>query len=81
MDTLKDPGKTRVVKNLPLPPHRPLSPDVLFKDGVIQVNLLKDFLRKEGRIALDDYKKIVRQAAIIFSTSFVTKEANLILSW
>jgi serine/threonine-protein phosphatase 2B catalytic subunit len=51
MELLKDPGNTRVCKGLPLPPHRPLRQELLFQKNGINLGLLKDFLRKEGRIA------------------------------
>lgn len=51
MELLKDPGNTRVCKGLPLPPQRPLRHDLLFPNNTINIALLKDFLRKEGRIA------------------------------
>jgi hypothetical protein len=51
MELLKDPGNTRVFKGLPLPPHRPLKSEMLFQKGGIQVPLLKEFLKKEGRVA------------------------------
>lgn len=60
MELLKDPGNTRVFKGLPLPPHRPLKTDIIFHKNGIQINILKDFLKKEGRIALEDYKRILR---------------------
>jgi hypothetical protein len=52
MELLKDPGNTRVFKGLPLPPQRPLKSDILFQKTGIQINILKDFLKKEGRISL-----------------------------
>ena len=60
MELLKDPGNTRIVKGLPLPPQRPLKSDLIFQNNIIQASLIKDFLRKEGRISLEDYKKIVK---------------------
>lgn len=66
MELLKDPGNTRVFKGLPLPPQRPLKADILFQKNGIQINILKDFLKKEGRIALEDYKRILREAMHVF---------------
>jgi len=60
MELLKDPGNTRVFKGLPLPPQRPLKSELLFQKAGIQINVLKDFLKKEGRIAVEDYKRLVR---------------------
>jgi hypothetical protein len=42
--------------------------DLLFQGGLVQVALLKEFLKKEGRIAIEDFKRIVREATQIFST-------------
>lgn len=78
MDLLKDPGNTRVFKGLPLPPQRPLKTELLYQKGVIQVNLLKDFLKKEGRIALEDYKRIVQEAIHVFSNSSATQNHSQI---
>jgi hypothetical protein len=60
MELLKDPGNTRVFKGLPLPPQRPLRTELLFQKNGIQVGLLKEFLKKEGKVAFDDYRRIVR---------------------
>jgi hypothetical protein len=60
MELLKDPGNTRVFKGLPLPPSRPLRSEMLFPKGGVNVSLLKEFLKKEGRVSLDDYRRIVR---------------------
>lgn len=69
MELLKDPGNTRVFKGLPLPPQRPLKTELLFQKSGIQVGLLKEFLKKEGKVAFDDYRRIVREATHIFSTT------------
>lgn len=78
MDLLKDPGNTRVFKGLPLPPQRPLKTELLYQKGVIQVNLLKDFLKKEGRIALEDYKRIIHEAIHVFSNCSATQNHSQI---
>jgi hypothetical protein len=41
MELLKDPTQSRVVKDLPLPPQKPLRSDLLFQNNKIQVPLLK----------------------------------------
>ena len=41
MELLKDPGNTRKVKDLPLPPSKPLRSDYLYQKGRIQVGTLK----------------------------------------
>ena len=50
METLKDPNNTRVVKNLPLPPQKPLPNAYIFEGGKVDWQLLHSFLKKEGRI-------------------------------
>jgi hypothetical protein len=76
MEFLKDPGNTRVFKGLPLPPSRPLRTEFLFQKGIIQVGLLKEFLKKEGRVAFDDYRRIVKEAIHVFSTGSVIQNLN-----
>ena len=70
---MKDPGSTRVFKGLPLPPQKPLKSELLFQGGSVQVTLLKEFLKKEGRISFEDYRRIVREATQVFSTSTVSR--------
>jgi hypothetical protein len=60
MELLKDPGNTRIFKGLPLPPQRPLKSDLLFQKGGVQISVLKDFLKKEGKIAIEDFKRLLR---------------------
>ena len=60
MELLKDPGNTRVFKGLPLPPQKPIKSEILFQGGKLQTNILKEFLKKEGRVSLEDYKRIIR---------------------
>jgi hypothetical protein len=60
MELLKDPGNTRVFKGLPLPPQRPLKSELIFHKTGIQVNSLKEFLKKEGKISVEDFKRILR---------------------
>lgn len=56
MQPLKDPKNTRVVKTLPLPPHKPLPSNEIFKpNNKIDWQLLRTFLKKEGRIERDDF--------------------------
>lgn len=59
MELLKDPGNTRKYKDLPLPPSRPLKTDYLFQKGKLQVGVLKEFLKKEGRLSYEDYRRIL----------------------
>jgi hypothetical protein len=46
MELLKDPENSRIVKSLPLPSHRPLKSELIFQGNIINVALVKDFLRK-----------------------------------
>ncbi len=78
MELLKDPGNTRVFKGLPLPPHRPLRSELLFRKGTVQVGLLKDFLKREGRMHNEDYCKIIREATQLFSKQMAIKNLNQI---
>ena len=41
MELLKDPGNTRKVKDLPLPPAKPLRSETLFVKGKVNVGTLK----------------------------------------
>jgi hypothetical protein len=41
---------------------------MLFQKTGIQVGMLKEFLKKEGKVAVEDFKRIVREATHIFST-------------
>ena len=67
MELLKDPGSTRIYKGLPLPPNKPLKSELLFQGGKVQLVLLKEFLKKEGRVNFEDYCRIITQAAQVFS--------------
>jgi serine/threonine-protein phosphatase 2B catalytic subunit len=67
MEPLKDPKSDRVVKTVPLPPHRPLSSELLFGGKPINWELLRDHLKKEGRVQLDDILKILDMASEILS--------------
>jgi hypothetical protein len=76
MELLKDPGNTRVFKGLPLPPQRPLRSELLWQKGALQVGLLKEFLKKEGRVGIEDYKRVVREVTAVFSKVGVTQREN-----
>lgn len=68
MELLKDPYGNRVVKNLPLPPQRPLATEQIFKDSVVDWRLLRSYLKKEGRITKNDFHTLIKTAISIFST-------------
>ena len=69
MEPLKDPLNNRVVKSLPPPPHRPLSSSLIFKGDKINWSLMRDFLKKEGRIDRKDFMKILDMAIHVFGTA------------
>ncbi len=72
MELLKDPGNTRVFKGLPLPPQKPIKTELLFQNGQVQVPILKEFLKKEGKVRFEDFRRIVSEATQIFSKSIET---------
>ena len=66
VEKLTDPLNDRAVKDLVMPPQRPLSHDKLFKkiDGreVPDINLLRDHLSAEGRLTKADTIQILSTA-------------------
>jgi hypothetical protein len=46
--------------------------------GTVQVGLLKDFLKREGRMHNEDYCKIIREATQLFSKQMAIKNLNQI---
>jgi len=76
MEPLSDPLKDRVVKSVKLPPHKPLTRELMFPDrlkGKPDWKVIRDHLQKEGRIAKEDLIKLVGDANKVFKN-----EANLI---
>mmetsp|Transcript_13514 Transcript_13514/g.25412 ORF Transcript_13514/g.25412 Transcript_13514/m.25412 type:complete len:490 (-) Transcript_13514:1478-2947(-) len=66
-EDLNDPYGDRVVKTLKPPPHRPLEHERLFDDfGKPDWVLLRDWLRREGRISKPDFLEIIAKATEIF---------------
>lgn len=69
MDDLKDPKKDRMVKQLPVPPQRPLATHILFRqNNGVDWQILKEHLRREGRIAAADLIKLIDLVSFIVST-------------
>ncbi|CAD8099262.1 unnamed protein product [Paramecium sonneborni] len=69
MQPLCDPAQDRVVKQVPLPPHRPLDNDLMFpakNQGKPDWKLIKEHLEREGRIAKKEVIKLVTMANKIF---------------
>jgi len=76
MEALSDPNKDRVVKSIKPPPHRPLARNLMFPDKLKNKpdwKLIRDHLQKEGRIAKEDYLKLVKDACKLFKN-----EGNLL---
>jgi hypothetical protein len=62
MEPLKDPDGTRKVKGLPPPPHKPLATHLIFDNNTVNWKLIKDFLKKEGKISKSDFITMIRMA-------------------
>lgn len=71
MDDLKDPKKDRVAKQLPSPPQRPLASHVLFRpNNEVDWQVLRDHLKREGRIAATELIRLLDMVSFIVSNSF-----------
>eukprot|EP00742_Colponemidia_sp_Colp-10_P001050 GILJ01001136.1.p1 GENE.GILJ01001136.1~~GILJ01001136.1.p1 ORF type:complete len:472 (-),score=66.36 GILJ01001136.1:224-1639(-) len=75
MDPLPDPLGDRAVKDVPPPPHFPLSHELLFpkKDGIPDWRLLQKHLTREGRLLKEDVIGVINAAMDIFS-----RESNML---
>jgi serine/threonine-protein phosphatase 2B catalytic subunit len=76
INQLKDPNNTRVVKELPLPPERPLDTAQIFRDNLVDWRLVRQHIKNEGRIAKDDFFTLIIKATAIFSTPSSTQSRN-----
>lgn len=77
MKTLCDPKNDRVVKSVKPPPHKPLSSQLLW-DNASDQNLpnwkiLRNHMKREGKLLKKDIAKIIEVALEIFK-----REGNLI---
>ncbi|KAH0476520.1 MAG: uncharacterized protein KVP18_002617 [Porospora cf. gigantea A] len=75
-DMLPDPYKDRVITEVDAPPNKPLAEELLFpRDRTVPPDwpLLRDFLRREGRIAKEHVLYIVSQV-----TNMLAREPNLL---
>lgn len=75
VEPLADPLQDRVLKSLEPPPHIPLPSNLLFPKGpgsAPDVSVLKNHLKKEGRLQKTDILTIFRQA-----TEVLRKDKNL----
>ena len=74
MELLPDPLKDRVIKEVLPPPQQPIDSSKLFtKNNLINYELLKEHLMKEGKLYKKDLMEIISMAVGIFK-----KESNLV---
>lgn len=75
METLKDPLNDRCLKTLDLPPVGNLSHKLLFseKNNKPNIEVLKNHLKKEGKISKSDFLQIISDASSMFLS-----ESNLL---
>ncbi|CAG9329083.1 unnamed protein product [Blepharisma stoltei] len=68
MEPLSDPLNDRVVKNSTIPPHRPLDHNLLFPDKskIPDTKILREHLKKEGKLHKSDLIQIIESASSIF---------------
>ena len=68
MEELIDPKSDRVVKSLPAPPQRPLTSSNLFlSSNTIDWKLLRDHLKREGRVGTAELVQMLDVAGWIIS--------------
>jgi len=72
MDLLQDPDGTRIVKKLPLPLQRPIDSEAIFQNEVVDWQLIKAHLKKEGRIAKADFHTLIKKGVNIFSKYYLS---------
>ena len=72
MEPLCDPLNNRVKKNVPPPPHKPLPSKLLFKNNQVNWKLLRDFLRREGRVNAEDFTTLINMAINVFGKIILT---------
>ena len=75
METLPDPLKDRVIKEVLSPPQLPLHTDKFFnkESKLPNYDIIKDHLMREGRISKKDLIELINQATVAFK-----KESNMI---
>jgi len=66
MTELKDPIGNRVAKNCPLPFQQSLTEKQLFTDMTVNWLLLKDFLKREGKLTKQLLINLIKKAKQIF---------------
>lgn len=67
MSELQDPIKNRVVKNCPMPYQRSLTEEQVFTGKTLNWVLLRDFLKREGKLTKKILIELIKKAETIFS--------------
>jgi len=80
MEALSDPCNDRPVKDLAPPPHRPLSPALLYPDpaqpDLPDLALVRQFLLKEGSFAKEQVIKLLADVTKLFSKRLYLREGT-----
>lgn len=76
MAELKDPLNNRKNKACPLPYQRSLTQEQLFVGQSVNVDLLKEFLRREGKLDKELLLTLIKMASKIFSKQFLMQVMN-----
>lgn len=76
-DELKDPKGDRAVKTVPPPPQRPLSSAEIFVGNKsCNWKLLRDHLKRGGKIEQNEFIKIIELTSAILSNSVVMQRTS-----
>lgn len=76
-EELKDPKGDRAVKTVPPPPQRPLSSSQLFVSSKeCNWRLLRDHLKRGGKIEQQEFIKIIELTCAILSNSHLTQRTS-----
>ena len=67
MSELKDPVNNRVVKNCPVPYQKSLTEEQVFSGKTVNWVLVRDFLKREGKLTKKLLIDLVKRAEAIFS--------------
>lgn len=84
MELLSDPLNDRVAADVPRPPHRPLSEDLLFPKGEAHIEsrpdwrALKAHLAAGGVVSKEHFLKLTNLAAALMRRDYIGKEPNLL---
>ena len=77
MAELKDPLNNRTVKNCPVPFQKSLTEENIFTGKTVNWPLLRDFLKREGKLTKPLLLNLVKKAQSIFSRTFIIQRSNL----